>query len=113
MNRYQRYLKHKLPRVATDVGDWLQFRAPGKRVGLALGVFDYCHEGHEKLLRRAAAACDKLVVGVHTDENVIADKKVRPANSQLERMLAVQQLGIADRVRLFADLFTVSESWTV
>ncbi|MBK6900876.1 MAG: adenylyltransferase/cytidyltransferase family protein [bacterium] len=51
-------------------------------VGLTLGVFDFCHEGHLNLLRRAAGMCDRLVVGVHTDEEVRRYKGVQPANSE-------------------------------
>ena len=40
-------------------------------VGLTLGVFDFCHEGHVSLLRRAAGLCDRLVVGVHTDDELM------------------------------------------
>jgi len=76
---------------------------PGRRVGLALGVFDFCHDGHVNLLRRAAARCDRLVVGVHTDEAVQDYKGVRPLNSSLERQARVRELGLADVVEIDSD----------
>ncbi|MBK7702205.1 MAG: adenylyltransferase/cytidyltransferase family protein [bacterium] len=72
-------------------------------VGLTLGVFDFCHEGHLNLLRRAAGMCDRLVVGVHTDEEVRRYKGVQPANSELERAAAVRALGIAHTVVVGSD----------
>ncbi|MDO9693660.1 MAG: adenylyltransferase/cytidyltransferase family protein [Candidatus Latescibacteria bacterium] len=94
---------------------WIDFARLGRRrsrpvVGLTLGVFDFCHVGHLNLLRRAAGMCDRLVVGVHTDEEVRRYKGVQPANSELERAAAVRDLGIAhtvvvgsDRARLCRD----------
>ncbi|MBK9304413.1 MAG: adenylyltransferase/cytidyltransferase family protein [bacterium] len=72
-------------------------------VGLTLGVFDFCHEGHLNLLRRAAGMCDRLVVGVHTDEEVRRYKGVQPANSELERAAAIRALGIAHAVVVSSD----------
>ena len=72
-------------------------------VGLTLGVFDFCHEGHVSLLRRAAGLCDRLVVGVHTDDEVRRYKGVQPANSELERAAAVRALGIAHTVVVGSD----------
>jgi glycerol-3-phosphate cytidylyltransferase len=71
--------------------------------GLALGVFDFCHEGHVNLLRRAAARCDRLVVGVHTDAAVRDYKGTQPANSALERAAAVRALGFAHKVVIESD----------
>ena len=76
---------------------------PRRKVGLALGVFDFCHHGHLNFLRRAAANCDRLVVAVHTDEAVLRYKKEHPANSQKERARAIAELGIADVVEVDSD----------
>ena len=37
-------------------------------VGFTTGVFDLFHIGHLNLLYRARGLCDKLIVGVTTDE---------------------------------------------
>jgi cytidyltransferase-like protein len=40
-------------------------------VGYIDGCFDVMHSGHYNALRQAASICDKLVVGVHTDAEIL------------------------------------------
>ena len=46
------------------------WRRTGLRVGFTNGVFDLIHPGHVRLLTRARAICDRLVVGLNTDASV-------------------------------------------
>ena len=46
-------------------------------VGYTTGVFDLFHIGHLNLLRNARAMCDRLIVGVTTDELMVEYKNGR------------------------------------
>jgi glycerol-3-phosphate cytidylyltransferase len=54
-------------------------------VGYTAGVYDLFHVGHLRLIQAAAALCDRLIVGVSTDE-VAAVKGSRPVISETHRM---------------------------
>ncbi len=100
--------------LAVIVTVLLAVRAQRRRVtGLALGVYDFCHEGHVNLLRRAAARCDRLVVGVHTDAAVRDYKGVQPANSEQERATALRELGLADVVVVSSDRTALCRKYRV
>lgn len=55
-------------------------------IGYTTGVFDLFHIGHLNILKNAKALCDKLIVGVTTDELVSYKKKraVIPFNERYE-----------------------------
>ena len=38
------------------------------KIGITFGTFDMLHIGHIRLIKRASTYCDKLIVGVSTDE---------------------------------------------
>jgi len=44
-------------------------------LGYTTGVFDLFHIGHVSMLRNARAMCDRLIVGVTTDELLLKYKK--------------------------------------
>ncbi|MFZ2137108.1 MAG: D-glycero-beta-D-manno-heptose-7-phosphate kinase [Xanthobacteraceae bacterium] len=47
-----------------------EWRRRGLRLGFTNGCFDILHPGHIKLLAEAHAACDRLIVGLNSDESV-------------------------------------------
>ena len=55
-------------------------------IGYTTGVFDLFHVGHLNLLKNAKGLCDKLVVGVTTDELVSYKNKraVIPFDERLD-----------------------------
>ena len=55
-------------------------------IGYTSGVYDLFHIGHLNLLRNANSMCDKLIVGVTTDELVSykLKKAVIPHNERME-----------------------------
>lgn len=67
-------------------------------VGYAPGGFDMLHVGHLNLLKAARERCDRLVVGVATDEALITMKKRPPVIPHHERMELVAQLRFVDDV---------------
>ncbi|WP_217711257.1 adenylyltransferase/cytidyltransferase family protein [Actinomadura sp. NAK00032] len=67
-------------------------------VGFSPGVFDLFHVGHLDLLTRAAAQCDRLVVGVLADEAAEELLGARPIVPAIERM------EIVSNVRYVADV---------
>jgi len=66
-------------------------------IGYTTGVFDLFHVGHLNLLRNAKAMCDKLIVGVTSDElvNYKHRKAIIPFQ---ERMEIVQNIKYVDAV---------------
>lgn len=61
-------------------------------IGYTTGVFDLFHIGHVNLLRNAKAMCDKLIVGVTTDELVSYKNKksVIPFEERIEIVRSVK-----------------------
>ena len=67
------------------------------KIGYTTGVFDLFHIGHLNLLRNARALCDKLVVGVTTDE-LVTYKHKRSVISFAERLEIVRACRHVDAV---------------
>ena len=66
-------------------------------IGYTTGVFDLFHIGHLNLLKNAKGLCDKLVVGVTTDE-LVAYKNKRAVIPFEERMEIVRNISYVDAV---------------
>lgn len=66
-------------------------------LGFTAGVYDLFHVGHLNLLRNAKAMCDKLIVGVSTDE-LVSYKFKRAVIPFAERMEIVHSIRYVDAV---------------
>lgn len=67
-------------------------------VGYVPGGFDMLHIGHLNILRAARERCDRLVVGVVTDEALLEMKGRPPVVPHQERMELVAHLRFVDDV---------------
>jgi len=67
-------------------------------VGYTTGVFDLFHIGHLNLLKKAKSGCDRLIVGVSTDELVETYKNKTPIIPFAERIEIVSALKCVDDV---------------
>ena len=68
------------------------------RTVITFGTFDVFHVGHLKVIERAAALGDRLVVGVSADALNLRKKGREPVFSQGERMAIVGALRMVDEV---------------
>lgn len=93
---------------------------------ITYGSFDLFHEGHYKLLERAKALGDYLIVGVTTEHYDESRGKMNVINSLMERIENVKNTGFADEIiiedhvgqklediiKYQIDVFTVGSDWT-
>ncbi|MHA7967362.1 adenylyltransferase/cytidyltransferase family protein [Paenibacillus sp. CAU 1782] len=68
------------------------------RTGYISGVFDMFHIGHLNLIRRSKDRCDRLIVGVLTDELVAKHKNKWPTIPLNARLQIVEALKYVDEV---------------
>ena len=61
-------------------------------IGYTSGVFDLFHIGHVNILRQSKALCDKLIVGVSTDELVYKYKNKYPVIPEKERLKIIKSI---------------------
>lgn len=92
---------------------------------ITYGTYDLLHHGHIRLLERAKALGDYLIVGVTSDDFDKTRGKINVQQSLEERVAAVQATGIADKViieeyegqkiddirKYGVDIFTVGSDW--
>lgn len=72
------------------------------------GVYDLFHVGHVNLFKRIKENCDKLIVGVHNDEQVMTYKK-KPIISYDDRLEIIKSCKYVDVIYENADLVTTDE----
>ena len=65
---------------------------------ITYGTYDMLHKGHIRLLERARALGDYLIVGVTSDTFDRARGKINVKQSLQERMEAIKATGLADEV---------------
>lgn len=64
-------------------------------IGYTTGVFDLFHIGHVNMLKKAKSICDRLIVGVSTDDLVLYKNK-RPVIPFEERIEVVNSCQFVD-----------------
>jgi len=92
-------------------------------IGYTTGVFDLFHIGHVKMLKNAKSLCDKLIVGVTTDE-LVSYKNKRAVIPFVERLEIIRSLKFVDAAvpqdsmdkmaawtRYHFDLMFVGDDW--
>ena len=92
---------------------------------ITYGTYDLLHHGHIRLLERAKALGDYLIVGVTSDDFDKRRGKINNKQSLEERIAAVQRTGLADKIiveeyegqkiddikKYDVDIFTVGSDW--
>ncbi len=92
---------------------------------ITYGTYDKLHYGHIRLLERAKALGDYLIVGVTSDDYDKTRGKINNQQSLNERVEAIRALGIADQIvveeyegqkiddirKYDVDIFTVGSDW--
>jgi len=72
-------------------------------IGYTVGFFDLFHKGHLRYLQQAASLCDKLIVGVKTDELHQVHRHTLPEISLADRMEIVREIKGVDAVVIVED----------
>jgi len=68
-----------------------------KRI-ITFGTYDLLHIGHVKILQRAAALGDHLIVGISSDALNISKKGRPPVYSTTDRVEIIRSIGCVDEV---------------
>lgn len=92
---------------------------------ITYGTYDLLHYGHIRLLKRAKALGDYLIVGVTSDDYDKTRGKINNKQSLMERVAAIKATGIADEViaeeydgqkiddirKYGVDIFAIGSDW--
>jgi D-beta-D-heptose 7-phosphate kinase/D-beta-D-heptose 1-phosphate adenosyltransferase len=97
-------IDEKVADLETALARIAAWRSQGLRVGFTNGCFDLIHPGHVRLLARARAACDRLVVALNSDASVRRLKgPERPVQNETARATVMASIASADLVVLFEE----------
>jgi D-beta-D-heptose 7-phosphate kinase/D-beta-D-heptose 1-phosphate adenosyltransferase len=81
-----------------------RWRTRGYKVGFTNGCFDLLHPGHVHLLEQCRAMCDRLIVGMNSDDSVKRLKgPSRPVQPEAARAAVLASLASVDLVCMFED----------
>lgn len=81
-----------------------RWRMRGYKVGFTNGCFDLLHPGHVHLLEQCRAMCDRLIVGMNSDDSVKRLKgPTRPVHPEAARAAVLASLASVDLVCMFED----------
>ena len=92
---------------------------------ITYGTYDLLHRGHIRLLERAKALGDYLIVGVTTDNFDLERGKMSTCNNVMERIEAIRKTGLADQIvieeykgqkiddiqKYGVDIFAIGSDW--
>jgi D-beta-D-heptose 7-phosphate kinase/D-beta-D-heptose 1-phosphate adenosyltransferase len=79
-----------------------RWRRRSWRIGFTNGCFDLLHPGHVHLLEQARSWCDRLVVGLNSDDSVKRLKgPARPIQNEAARAAVLASLATVDCVTVF------------
>jgi len=81
-------------------------------IGYTTGVFDMFHVGHLNILKNARQHCDRLIVGVSTDELVNVEKKVSLVIPFKDRIDIVRSIRWVDQA-VPQNTYDKMEAWNV
>ena len=97
-------LDDKLVSLESAVALVTRWRNEGQEIGFTNGCFDLVHAGHVIYLDWARRNCDRLIVGLNTDDSVRDLKGTgRPVNVEDARSQVLAGLAAVNAVVLFAE----------
>lgn len=80
------------------------------KIGYTQGTFDMFHIGHLNLIKNASNECEKLIVGVNSDQLVWQYKEKHPVINENERAEIIKALRYVDEV-VICDTLKKTEMW--
>lgn len=80
------------------------------KIGYTQGTFDMFHIGHLNLIRQAKTHCEKLIVGVNSDNLVWEYKRKHPVIGENERVEIIKALRYVDEV-IICDTLKKTTAW--